>query len=133
MERARELNRLDLRNRAAMNCDMQSRVIEHLNQVWSETAGLIVLDQVNEEGWGVVTPRIRDHLASLARANPQKLMFIDSRRTSRSLWPVFSSRTWPSAVEPSATRTKAVQTINRPKVLTTTTAPQLPSWPDGPD
>jgi bifunctional ADP-heptose synthase (sugar kinase/adenylyltransferase) len=74
-----ELNRFDLRNRAPMSGDMQLRVIERLNQVWQETAGLIVLDQVNEEGWGVITPAIREHLASLARANPQKLMFVDSR------------------------------------------------------
>lgn len=75
----RELNRLDLRNRAPLSSDTQARVIERLNQVWAETAGLIVLDQVNEEGWGVITPGVRQHLAELARANPRKLMFVDSR------------------------------------------------------
>jgi bifunctional ADP-heptose synthase (sugar kinase/adenylyltransferase) len=75
----RELNRLDLRNRAAMNGDMELRVIDHLNRVWNDTAGLIVLDQVNEEGWGVITPRVREHLAGLSKGNPAKLMFVDSR------------------------------------------------------
>lgn len=75
----RELNRLDLRNRAQLGPDMQSRLIERITRVWESTAGLIVLDQVNEEGWGVVTPAVRDHLAELARRDPRKLMFVDSR------------------------------------------------------
>ena len=47
--------------------------------MFANTDGLIVLDQVNEEGWGVVGPAVRDRLAKLAAARPEKLMFIDSR------------------------------------------------------
>ncbi|MBL9123890.1 MAG: carbohydrate kinase [Planctomycetaceae bacterium] len=75
----RELNRLDLRNRASFDSDMQARLLDRITRVWNSTAGLIVLDQVNEEGWGVVTPAVRTHLAELARRDPDKLMFVDSR------------------------------------------------------
>ncbi len=52
---------------------------DELTKVFAATAGLIVLDQVNEEGWGVVGSEVREHLDRLAQQNPEKLMFIDSR------------------------------------------------------
>jgi len=75
----RELNRLDLRNREPLSAASERQVIERATAVWESTDGLIVLDQVNESGWGVVTPRVREHLAELQRGQPNKLMFIDSR------------------------------------------------------
>lgn len=75
----RELNRLDLRNRQPLSEPMEETLIEQLDAVFAATDGLIVLDQVNEEGWGVVTPAVRRHLASLVKAHPDKLMFVDSR------------------------------------------------------
>ncbi len=74
-----ELNRLDLRNRAALSSETLVRVRDALDAVFDATDGLIVLDQVNEESWGVVAPAIRDHLAVLAKRNPAKLIFVDSR------------------------------------------------------
>lgn len=74
-----ELNRIDLRNRAPLSDATTKEVLDRVSQVWSETDGLIVLDQVNEEGWGVVSPALREHLARLAESDPGKLMFIDSR------------------------------------------------------
>jgi rfaE bifunctional protein kinase chain/domain len=76
----RELNRLDIRNRAELAADTEQAVVKHLVEVFQATDGLIVLDQVNEEGWGVITPRVRRELARLAAEQPGKLMFIDSRR-----------------------------------------------------
>jgi rfaE bifunctional protein kinase chain/domain len=74
-----ELNRLDLRNRAVMGSTTEGHLIEHLTAAFRATAGLIVVDQVNEEGWGVITSRVRSHLTELARSAPEKLIFIDSR------------------------------------------------------
>jgi rfaE bifunctional protein kinase chain/domain len=74
-----ELNRIDLRNRQPLSRETENRVIERLGQVWQQTDGLIVLDQVNEEGWGVITPAVREALARLATQDPRKLMFVDSR------------------------------------------------------
>mgnify|MGYP002623405657 CR=1 FL=1 len=75
----RELNRLDLRTRGPLSEATQQQLREALDDVFDNTAGLIVLDQVNEEGWGAVTPAVRDHLAVLARRDPDKLIFVDSR------------------------------------------------------
>jgi rfaE bifunctional protein kinase chain/domain len=75
----RELNRLDIRNRSPMSAETEQEVMRRIDRVFTQCDGLIVLDQVNEEGWGVVTPGVRDHLARLAQANPDKLMFVDSR------------------------------------------------------
>ncbi|MBI2823470.1 MAG: carbohydrate kinase [Planctomycetia bacterium] len=75
----RELNRLDLRNRTPVSAVTRQRLLEELDAVFEATDGLIVLDQVNEEDWGVIGPAVREHLAQLARRRPEKLMFIDSR------------------------------------------------------
>jgi rfaE bifunctional protein kinase chain/domain len=75
----RELNRLDLRNREPLGAATEDRLMERVDQVFAATDGLIVLDQVNEEGWGVITPRVREHLGCLARSQPEKLMLVDSR------------------------------------------------------
>ncbi len=74
-----ELNRIDLRNKAPLAEATQTRLCAMLADVFAATDGLIVLDQVNEEGWGVITPAVRERLAALADAQPDKLMFIDSR------------------------------------------------------
>lgn len=75
----RELNRLDLRNRKPMSRETLDRLLEQINRVFAAADGLIVLDQVNEEDWGVVTGEVREHLAALCRAQPAKLVFVDSR------------------------------------------------------
>lgn len=74
-----ELNRLDLRPREPLAVESQQQVLARLEEVFADTDGLIVLDQVPEEGWGVVTPAVRDRLAELSEAHPEKLIFVDSR------------------------------------------------------
>jgi rfaE bifunctional protein kinase chain/domain len=75
-----ELNRLDLRNNKPLSPETEARFNQHVEAVFRATDGLIVLDQVNEEGWGVINPRVRVELARMAKASPEKLMFVDSRR-----------------------------------------------------
>ncbi len=80
-----ELNRLDLRNKAPLGKATQERLFAELAAVFHATDGLIVLDQVNEEGWGVIGPAVRARLAELAESRPDKLMFIDSRGAHRAV------------------------------------------------
>lgn len=75
----RELHRLDLRNRSEMSAATQSRLLEQLERAFTACDGLIVMDQVNEDEWGVMTTGVRKHLGELARREPDKLIFIDSR------------------------------------------------------
>ncbi len=79
MRGTRELNRLDVKSRGVMELAIVTRVKDRIRQVFAETDGLIVLDQVSEPGWGVVGPEVRELLVELQHASPDKLMFIDSR------------------------------------------------------
>jgi rfaE bifunctional protein kinase chain/domain len=79
MHGQRELNRLDVKSRCPLEGPVVGRVMERVRQVFAETDGLIVLDQVSEEGWGVVGREVRDLLAQLQASAPEKLIFIDSR------------------------------------------------------
>ena len=74
-----ELHRLDVRTRAPLNQQELDWVIENLKIVFAETDGLIVLDQIDEDDWGVVGEAVRDALVDLVQGDPDKLVFIDSR------------------------------------------------------
>ncbi|AMV23371.1 bifunctional heptose 7-phosphate kinase/heptose 1-phosphate adenyltransferase [Gemmata sp. SH-PL17] len=74
-----ELNRLDIKNRAPTPEDVQDRVIALLDEAWPRLDALLVLDQVSEKDCGVVTRKVRDHLARLAERDPAKFVLADSR------------------------------------------------------
>lgn len=76
----RELNRIDLRNNSPPSAATEQRLLDQLSEAFPHVAGWVVLDQVNEENWGVVTNAVRERLASLARAYPDKLVLVDSRQ-----------------------------------------------------
>ena len=76
----RELNRLDLRNNTPLSRPTLARLIDHVSAAFDAADGLVVLDQVNEDGWGVVTAEVRGHLAELCRRQPDKVVLVDSRQ-----------------------------------------------------
>ena len=78
-----ELNRLDVRTRGPLSRQMTTRVCEALREVFAACAGVIVLDQVHERDWGVVNEQVRGFLGELARNDPGRLVFIDSRACLR--------------------------------------------------
>jgi bifunctional ADP-heptose synthase (sugar kinase/adenylyltransferase) len=73
---ARELNRLDIHNRAPTPDEVQDRIVEFLDRCWGELDALVVLDQVSLPDCGVVTARVRDRLANLADG---QMILADSR------------------------------------------------------
>ncbi|HWB10261.1 MAG TPA: PfkB family carbohydrate kinase [Pirellulales bacterium] len=75
-----ELNRIDLRNNAPPSRETENALLDHLSEVFGRVDGLIVLDQVNEEEWGVITSAVRERLAELCRVHPNKIVFVDSRQ-----------------------------------------------------
>jgi len=75
-----ELNRLDVRTRAPLSAAATETVCRRVEQVFRSSDCLIVLDQLVDENFGVVSAAVRDTLAQLARQHPQKLLYIDSRR-----------------------------------------------------
>jgi bifunctional ADP-heptose synthase (sugar kinase/adenylyltransferase) len=76
---ARELNRLDIKNRTPTPGPLEDMVIEALNEIWPKVDGLIVLDQVSEEDCGVVTAHVREELGRLGESQPNKFVLADSR------------------------------------------------------
>jgi sugar/nucleoside kinase (ribokinase family) len=75
----RELNRLDVRTREALDAATRQAVCRQLDAVVDSCDGLIVLDQVAERNQGVIHDQIRTYLAEIAGARPRLLIFVDSR------------------------------------------------------
>ena len=78
-EPARELNRLDIKNRRALPSDVEIKIIDMLETAWSTFDVLLVLDQVSEPECGVITAGVRGRLAELAAKDSRKIVLVDSR------------------------------------------------------
>src|SRR5262249_49399432 len=76
---ARELDRLDLKNRTPTSEAVQEHIIDLLEEAWPQLDALIVLDQVSEEDCGIVTRWVREKLAELGDRDPGKFVLADSR------------------------------------------------------
>lgn len=74
-----ELNRLDTKNRTPTPAAHEDAVLAHLHAVWRACDAWLVLDQVSEPDCGVVTAKVRGHLAKLAAGDPGKFVLADSR------------------------------------------------------
>src|SRR6185312_5039235 len=76
---AKELNRLDIKNRTPTPPEIDDAILNLLDDAWPRLDALIVLDQVSEENCGVVTKRVREYLANLGERHSGKFMLADSR------------------------------------------------------
>jgi rfaE bifunctional protein kinase chain/domain len=76
----RELNRLDIKNRAPLPREAEDAVIRTLRGLLPRVHGVIIADQVQEENFGVITERVRDELAVLAQTYGEVAFVADSRR-----------------------------------------------------
>jgi bifunctional ADP-heptose synthase (sugar kinase/adenylyltransferase) len=86
---AKELNRLDIKNRAPLSPSIEESILTSLDNAWKEMDALIVSDQVSEADCGVITTRVRNRLAELGNAEPEKVILADSRERIglfRSVW-----------------------------------------------
>jgi sugar/nucleoside kinase (ribokinase family) len=79
-EEWRELNRLDVRTRGPLSEAASAEVCRRVEEVFRTSDGLIVLDQLVDEDCGVVNAAVRGTIEELARREPGKLIFVDSRR-----------------------------------------------------
>jgi rfaE bifunctional protein kinase chain/domain len=77
--REHELQRLDIKNRAPLPEAVEQTLIARLREVVPRVHGVVIADQVPERNCGVVTDHVRDEIAALARAHPQKVFIADSR------------------------------------------------------
>jgi bifunctional ADP-heptose synthase (sugar kinase/adenylyltransferase) len=75
---ARELNRLDIKNRTPLP-EMEALILSALEGAWPGVDALIVVDQVSEADCGVVTRGVRRVLADLGAKEGERLILVDSR------------------------------------------------------
>jgi bifunctional ADP-heptose synthase (sugar kinase/adenylyltransferase) len=80
---ARELNRLDIKNRMPTPEHARQAMREALDQVWPTIDAMIVLDQVSEADCGVVTADLREQIAMRASRDPARFVLADSRERIR--------------------------------------------------
>jgi rfaE bifunctional protein kinase chain/domain len=76
---ARELNRLDTKNRYPLPTEVEAQVIAALQALLPRVQGVVICDQVSEPNCGVITDRMRDVLSVLARSHPAVVFVADSR------------------------------------------------------
>jgi bifunctional ADP-heptose synthase (sugar kinase/adenylyltransferase) len=77
--REHELQRLDIKNRAPLPETVEQTLIARLREIVPRVHGVVISDQVQERNCGVITDRVRDEIAALARAHRQQVFVADSR------------------------------------------------------
>ncbi len=76
---ARELSRLDIKNRRPLTPEAEAGIIARLRAVAPHVQGVVVVDQVEEPNFGVVTDSVRAELIALAEAHVDILFAVESR------------------------------------------------------
>ncbi len=74
-----ESNRIDIKNHAATPEALERKITLHLQEAALKSDAVILLDQLTEENTGVVTHALREEIARIAKAQPGRLFFADSR------------------------------------------------------
>lgn len=74
-----EHERYDTKNRRPTPADAQELICLRLERLLPDIDAVVIIDQVEENECGVVTAKVRGHLAELAACNPGKLFWADSR------------------------------------------------------
>lgn len=91
MERGRaprELNRLDSKNWTATPGEVSGALARTVRELGATADAMIVLDQVDEAGTGVVTQEVLAAVARVAEARPELPVLADSRRGLRGFPPL---------------------------------------------
>jgi rfaE bifunctional protein kinase chain/domain len=84
----RELNRLDSKNWTPTPAEIESELARHVLLVLHQVDAVILLDQVDLPGTGVVTKLVKHALSSALQANPQVIALADSRQGLRDFPPM---------------------------------------------
>jgi rfaE bifunctional protein kinase chain/domain len=79
----RELNRLDSKNWTPTPPEVEERLIAAVRKCAPRIDALVILDQVDQAETGVVTRRVLDAVAEIARQRPELRILADSRRGLR--------------------------------------------------
>jgi rfaE bifunctional protein kinase chain/domain len=83
-----ELDRLDSKNWTPTPEAVQVRLVAAVEALAEHVDAFVVMDQVDAAETGVVTRRLREALAAVARRRPERLILADSRRGLRDYPPL---------------------------------------------
>ncbi len=86
-EAARELNRLDLKNWTPTPVEIRQKLARAVRALASMVDAIVVLDQTDIAGTGVVNPEVLTALQTAGRRHPQLFILADSRRGLRDFPP----------------------------------------------
>ncbi len=75
----RELNRLDFKNWTPTPAAVSKQIIQHVQAVAEQVDALILLDQVDIPGTGVLTKEVLKAIGRIAKQKPDLLIIADSR------------------------------------------------------
>lgn len=74
-----ELNRIDVKNRTPISSELENEIIQRVRMAVQDHDGILVTEQVKDDGCGVLSPRVRQMLAEISIAYPNKVFIVDSR------------------------------------------------------
>lgn len=74
-----ELNRIDTINRSPNSDELNRALAENLQQVITAYEGILVTEQVKQDGYGTLSPLLRHTLAQISEEYPEKIIVADSR------------------------------------------------------
>ena len=78
-DRQIELNRMDVINRSPNPHALNNQLVKHLQEAVKTNDGILVVEQVKMDGYGTMSPILRNVLSDLSRKNPEKTIIVDSR------------------------------------------------------
>lgn len=74
-----ELNRIDIINRSPNPDDLNRSLAEILREAIKTNDGVLVVEQVKQDGYGTMSPILRETLANIGHNSPEKIIVVDSR------------------------------------------------------
>jgi bifunctional ADP-heptose synthase (sugar kinase/adenylyltransferase) len=77
---AGEHDRYDIKNRLPTDSELEERLMASLDELLRKSDALVLMDQVEDDGFGVITPRIRSFLGERLTNRVPILAWADSRR-----------------------------------------------------
>ncbi len=78
-ESSAESNRLDFRSFEKTSQGLELQLLKNLEKAMAKSHAVLVTDQFLEEDCSVVTNKIRKELSKMAKENPNKIFYVDSR------------------------------------------------------
>lgn len=78
-EKREEGHRLDIKNREPTPSWVEDQIMDSLDTLAANADAMMILDQLTEVDTGVVTARVRNHLATLGERYPNLILYADSR------------------------------------------------------